>query len=277
MSNKTPTIEFYDRLEEAFSYYNEHLFEGKLSPVFFTVRSGETKDKSTTTLGYYWKKVFAHKDNPISEIALNINAFAERSLLDILSTLVHEMAHQWREEISTEPSSDHNKDGGHDDIWANKMMQVGLIPSNTGIPGGRKTGKKMTHYIDENGKFSEASKNLIKSGFYFNIFDSYGSQINKGNSFVKISPTNTLIEKKWLDEEKDEETQEKLKKALNLMANDPNIVQVDITELSVPVKKKKPREKKFKFICPNCKTTISGPENFNAICLNCEELYELKK
>lgn len=145
MSNKTPTIEFYDRLEEAFSYYNEHLFEGKLSPVFFTVRSGETKDKSTTTLGYYWKKVFAHKDNPISEIALNINAFAERSLLDILSTLVHEMAHQWREEISTEPSSDHNKDGGHDDIWANKMMQVGLIPSNTGIPGGRKTGKKMTH------------------------------------------------------------------------------------------------------------------------------------
>lgn len=142
MSNKTPTIEFYNRLEEAFSYYNEHLFEGKLSPVFFTVRSGETKDKSTTTLGYYWKKVFAHKDNPISEIALNINAFAERSLLDILSTLVHEMAHQWREEISTEPSSDHSKDGGHDDIWANKMMQVGLIPSNTGIPGGRKTGKK---------------------------------------------------------------------------------------------------------------------------------------
>lgn len=276
MNKGTPTIEFYNRLDEAFNFYNENLFENKLDPVFFTVRSGETKDKTTRILGYYWKKVFAHKDNPISEIALNINAFSDRSLLDILSTLVHEMTHQWRDEVSTEPPSKHEIDGGHDDIWANKMMQIGLIPSNTGIPGGKKTGKKMTHYIDENGKFSQVSKNLIKSGFYFNIFDSYGSQINKSNSFVKISPINTLIEQKWLEDE-DEETKETLKKALNIMASDPNVVQVDITDLTIPVKIKKPREKKFKFICPSCKTAISGPESFSAICLNCDEVYELKK
>jgi hypothetical protein len=33
------------------------------------------------------------------------------------------------------------------------MEEVGLIPSSTGAPGGKRTGQSMSHYIDPDGKF----------------------------------------------------------------------------------------------------------------------------
>jgi len=35
------------------------------------------------------------------------------------------------------------------------MYAVGLQASNTGMPGGKTTGQKMTHYIIENGAYSD--------------------------------------------------------------------------------------------------------------------------
>jgi hypothetical protein len=37
--------------------------------------------------------------------------------------------------------------GYHDRVWGAKMEEVGLMPSNTGLPGGKKNGQQMTHYI----------------------------------------------------------------------------------------------------------------------------------
>lgn len=42
------------------------------------------------------------------------------------------------------------------------MEEIGLIPSNTGEPGGARTGQKMTHYIDPHGKFIEALRRMPK-------------------------------------------------------------------------------------------------------------------
>ena len=42
--------------------------------------------------------------------------------------------------------------GYHNREWASKMLEVGLVPSDTGQPGGKQTGQHMTHYIDPKGR-----------------------------------------------------------------------------------------------------------------------------
>jgi hypothetical protein len=72
----------------------------------------------------------------------------KRPAKDSMATLVHEMAHQWEQDHGTPP-----RKGYHDTQWARKMWEIGLIPSDTGQPGGKETGQKMDHYIDPAGKF----------------------------------------------------------------------------------------------------------------------------
>jgi hypothetical protein len=40
------------------------------------------------------------------------------------------------------------------------MLAVGLIPSDTGKPGGKQTGQRMTHYIEPEGQFDRACREL---------------------------------------------------------------------------------------------------------------------
>ena len=71
-----------------------------------------------------------------------------RSDEDILSVLVHEMVHVWQQHFSMPP-----RGGYHDKKWGSKMEEIGLMPSNTGQPGGKKTGQQMHHYIIPGGPF----------------------------------------------------------------------------------------------------------------------------
>jgi hypothetical protein len=57
------------------------------------------------------------------------------------------MVHLWQQDFGR-PSraAYHNKE------WARKMEEIGLIPSETGEPGGKKTGQNMHHYVDPDGR-----------------------------------------------------------------------------------------------------------------------------
>ena len=48
--------------------------------------------------------------------------------------------------------------------WAKKMEAIGLMPSKTGLPGGEKTGQKMTHYIIPDGLFIKNCQQLLQTG-----------------------------------------------------------------------------------------------------------------
>jgi predicted SprT family Zn-dependent metalloprotease len=78
----------------------------------------------------------------VDEIAMNPVYFSIRTIKATLSTLVHEMVHQWQFHFG-EPG----RRGYHNKQWAARMERVGLMPSDTGEPGGRKVGQSMTHYI----------------------------------------------------------------------------------------------------------------------------------
>jgi predicted SprT family Zn-dependent metalloprotease len=152
---QTPTQETYDGLERAFNFFNDKLFENRLPSVIFTLRA------SRKAYGYFWAEQFTHRDDgdPTHEIAMN-PATMSRELIDVLGTLVHEMTHLEQQEFGKP-----GKNGNHNREWGVLMERIGLIPSNTGQPGGKKTGRQMTHYIDPMGDFLTAASELIDTGF----------------------------------------------------------------------------------------------------------------
>ncbi len=147
-----------DRFEEAFNFFNASLFCGKLP---FAVLTLQRKAKSR---GYFAPYRFANRgDAAIAhEVALNPDSFCERTDAEILSTLVHEMVHLWQQELGKPSGSHHNKE------WAAKMKSLGLHPSHNGLPGGKETGQRVTHYIVPGGAFEAAYAALEVTGFVLN-------------------------------------------------------------------------------------------------------------
>lgn len=152
---QTPTAETYEGLDRAFNFFNDKLFENRLPPVLFTLtRKGKAH-------GYFWAEQFKHRadGDTTHEIALNPNTMS-RELVDVLGTLVHEMTHLEQQEYGKP-----GKNGHHNREWVGLMERVGLIPSNTGEPGGKQTGRQMTHYIDPEGAFMAVFEDLSATGF----------------------------------------------------------------------------------------------------------------
>ncbi len=51
------------------------------------------------------------------------------------------------------------------------MEAIGLMPSDTGKPGGKKTGEKMADYAIDGGPFMQATEALLKTDFRITWFD----------------------------------------------------------------------------------------------------------
>ena len=77
-----------------------------------------------------------------------------------MATLVHEMVHHWQNHFGS-PS----KSVPHNCQWSERMEASGLMPSHTGLPGGKRTGRTMSDYILPDGAFLSACRVLSDSGF----------------------------------------------------------------------------------------------------------------
>jgi predicted SprT family Zn-dependent metalloprotease len=154
------TGEEYTGFEGAYLWFNQKLFEGMLPPCLITLQ------RKAKSYGYFANDRFEHRLKArisTDELALNPDTFGGRSDREILSTLVHEMCHCWQRHFGT-PS----RTGYHNKEWAVKMVEVGLMPSHTGAPAGKKTGQKMSHYIIAGGPFDQAVKELRTKRFRLN-------------------------------------------------------------------------------------------------------------
>lgn len=151
-----PIPESYGPLRRACATLNDKLFGGELPPCLITLQ------RKKRALGFFAGRRFRSVDGTIitDEIALNPATFAQRGAKKVLSTLAHEMVHQWQQHYG-KPS----RTGYHNAEWAAKMLQIGLVPSDTGRPGGKRTGQRMTHYVRPGGAFERAADKLIAKGF----------------------------------------------------------------------------------------------------------------
>jgi hypothetical protein len=95
------------------------------------------------------------------------------------------MAHLWQHHYGT-PS----RGRYHNAEWAAKMKAVGLIPSHTGRPGGRETGQKMSHYIEEGGPYARAYARLESPRIlYKDVHDAGESTTRKKKAASKTKYT----------------------------------------------------------------------------------------
>lgn len=151
-----PTGLAYTSLDVAHEFFNRELFGGSLPPALISYQR-HPKAYAYYCGGRFVKVGEGNEKVFIDEIAMNPMFFAERAVEVTLSTLVHEMAHQWQKHHGKEPSRCY-----HDKQWAAKMKDVGLQPSTTGQPGGKETGPRVSHYIIEGGPFSKACAKFVK-------------------------------------------------------------------------------------------------------------------
>ena len=141
-----PTPAQFGAYNGMFDYFNGRLFGGSLPSVLLNF------SRLNRTYGFFAPERWAGQGKDRAhEISLNPQHLKTRKPEEVASTLVHEMVHLWQHERG-EPS----RSGYHNREWAEKMLEVGLIPSSTGQPGGKQTGQHMTHYIDPTGEFLRA-------------------------------------------------------------------------------------------------------------------------
>lgn len=145
----TVTSKTYNSMEDAFNHFNKTIFNSELPQCLFTMVNHRG------AYGYFRREGFADRKKGkeiVHEIALNPFTFKDRTDQEILSTLVHEMVHMWQHVFGTPKKTHHDKE------WANKMEEIGLMPSSTGAPGGKRTGRRVSHYILSGGLFEKSEK-----------------------------------------------------------------------------------------------------------------------
>ncbi len=184
-NTKTLNTEIYGTLEKSYNFFNKSLFGDALPPCVITLYPYKK------TNGFYGPQHFASKvtGEIVSEISLNPENFAEREDIEILSTLVHEMCHAYQDLVN----NSNPKSGGHDKEWGSLMESIGLVPSHNGEVGGKKTGKKITHYIDDYGKFKESASVFLQENkiewIGHVIEDTKEKKTRKKNKFKFLCPT----------------------------------------------------------------------------------------
>jgi predicted SprT family Zn-dependent metalloprotease len=155
VSYDTKPTDEHSRLQNAYDFYNAFLFGGELPQCLITL------NRKRGARGYFWQSIYTARrgNGTTDEIAMNPEHFG-RTDAEILSTLVHEMCHLWHAHFG-KPS----RNGYHNKAWGDRMELLGLMPSNTGQPGGKKTGQQMTHYVIAGGDFERATRELLAEGF----------------------------------------------------------------------------------------------------------------
>jgi len=126
-----PTHEHVEAYRAAYTYFNKALFGGSLPDDVLLS--------------------FGRADISANEINLNPAYLVNKTPREAAAALVHEMCHVWRLHNGDPP-----RRGYHDRPWAEKMLSIGLTPSDTDAPGGKTTGVRMTTFINRAGAFVDA-------------------------------------------------------------------------------------------------------------------------
>lgn len=157
MAKTRQELETYQEFQKAFQFFNRKLFNNELPHCVITL------SRKSKAYGFYVNQLWEHSEDAkqkMCEISLNPDHFKDRTISETLSTLAHEMAHQWQFHFG-KPS----RNGYHNAQWAHKMVEIGLMPSDTGELGGKTTGQNMSHVVMKRGAFKDAVTQLLDKGF----------------------------------------------------------------------------------------------------------------
>lgn len=162
-----PTQQVYEELQKAYEFFNRELFDGRLPSCVITLQ------RQHDTYGYFSANQFQTRVGGIQahEIALNPSYFAVRTIHETLGVLVREM-------VSLDQTLNTKRDKlprrrYRNTEWADMCEQVGLMPTSTGLPGGRRVGDNVQTYIVDGGPFDLACSRLVDELFTLSWVDRF--------------------------------------------------------------------------------------------------------
>lgn len=254
-----PTIEAYAELQQAYDYYNDELFGGQLPGALITFQ------REKRTFGYFSPGRFVRRVNAkkSDEIAINPEFFALHPLQEACQTLTHEMVHQWQMHYGNPSRTCY-----HNAEFATKMESIGLMPSSTGMPGGKKTGQKMADYVIPGGPFDIATKKLFATGWAISWLDRFPAPQRPMLSTVVAA----------VKEELGESVAAALvavEAQVNATAFAMPVPETLAQELGLVIREEGDRSNRTKYSCPTCpKVNVWGRPGLKIKCGECDSLLE---
>lgn len=297
----SPTGQIHQALQFAYDFFNTNLFQGQLPPCLISLQ------RKAKTQGYFsFRRFIAEDGHYTDEIALNPEFFGVLPVLDTLSTLVHEMCHLWQQHFGKP-----GRRGYHNKEWADKMESIGLMPSDTHKPGGKRTGEHMGDYIIENGLFMQTARHLLQSRFsiyWYDVYPPYSPSFGQALThtyYLNIDqelkrPPALSVEKgmrplhrprpyQFELERQRQLRQQRLNASettdtpnINLLQNSYNLPSsldaANVRQLLVehPQQRFTPenRSNRLKYQCPSCGNAVWGKPKLNIICGDCKINFE---
>ncbi len=261
--DKKPTQEFYELFQFIYDYLNSNLFENELPNCMIVItRKGKT-------FGYFQPERWINNEKiKTDEIAINPMYFDKYPLIEILQTMAHEMCLLWQHHFG-KPSKRtyHNKE------WANKMVEIGLMPSNTGKVGGKMVGQQMMEYPIVKGQFVKTANKLISQRKFKNLW--FDREIKKKT----LESIQNSIEDGERVRYEDQETHEvvdriqnELYDSLNLDDTLLEIRTLDNEDLNLVETKS---GKRTKYHCKNCDVNLWGKKDLIVICGTCDTEFQM--
>lgn len=227
----TPTVTTYAELQQIFDTLNERLFGGSLKPCLMTLQ------REKQTMGYFSHRRFVASDGGgdfTDEIALNPAYFASHGLREVFQTVAHEMVHLWQAHYGSPGRGRY-----HNREWAEKMIEIGLMPTDTGGPGGKTTGQRISDYPIEGGPFLAAYEALATRSFRLTWVDRYVAPGSRGGGVsVAELATQSLV---FVGEARDK------------------------------------RQTRVKYVCPANGAAVWGRPNLNLVCGDTGQAYVMKE
>ncbi|WP_219096281.1 hypothetical protein [Pseudomonas sp. UMAB-40] len=165
-----PTRETYSELQQAYDFLNTELFESRLPETMITLQ------RQHDTYGYFSANQFVNMGSGENthEIALNPIYFVVRSIPETLSVLAREMVTL---DLLLNSGSKPPRRRYRNKEWADMCESIGLMPTDTGKPGGRRTGDSVETYIIEGGLFDLATQRLLETDFQLSWMDRFPPQM----------------------------------------------------------------------------------------------------
>ena len=273
-----PTEEIYDNLLTAYSYFNNALFNGQLPEVVITFHR-QRKVMGYASIGRWVNDSRQYVD----ELAVNPEYFAKYPLIEICQTLCHEMVHVWQAHFG-QPG----RRGYHNAQWAKKMIEIGLMPSSTGKPGGQQTGEWMMDFVLYDGRFHKACQTLLNSGYTLPwvdrypvyrleipvlAFDDSGNAIELDKKLHSRGKKLPSVAKKAGRDSATKSTSQSIAPptdyGYSLSNTDDYQIEDDDNLHGLITSKPKHRSGRIKYRCKSCHIQIWGKPGLNIICGDC--------
>jgi hypothetical protein len=176
MDTAKPPSHPLQQLHHAYQAINERFFSGALPgcEIRFSTRKGSE--------GHY--RPGALPSGELCPALDQIAVGAHLSSSKMIESLAHQTWHQYRQHSGQPPRRAY-----HDQVWAEKMVEIGLQPSSTGLPGGRMTGQTVSHYLLEGGGLSLLIRELYDQGLDINLAGAAGRRSANKKAWARTKYT----------------------------------------------------------------------------------------